>query len=83
MSSITQCSLFCPYNCAGRGICDYTSDNVDCICCNEDDKTPTCENSPIGTNKCWLSKGGRSFDDDVYDNYNEDIALGFGDFLYY
>lgn len=45
--------LFCPFNCAGRGICNYTAIDANnrtrpkCECFDEEDTTAGCSNSQI------------------------------------
>ena len=36
------CSIFCPSDCAGRGICDFSAKFPKCECCNKDDKSLDC-----------------------------------------
>lgn len=44
--------LFCPFNCAGRGMCDYTNTEngtvrPKCACFDETDTTPACSDSMV------------------------------------
>jgi len=64
--------LFCPFNCAGRGVCDYTNMvngtlNPVCRCFDESDSSPGCSDS--------LLPAGDFLDDatGLFDNLEEDF----------
>lgn len=50
--------LFCPFNCAGRGICNYTNSPPTCECFDKDDNSTACSDSQIPNGDFFLDSSG-------------------------
>eukprot|EP00957_Ditylum_brightwellii_P015836 1192620-Ditylum_brightwellii.AAC.1 len=64
-------SLICPGNCSGRGYCDYSQSNPYCKCCNPNDNTVMCTNSPPG---CNATNGDPTFAPSFNPSSNPSVA---------
>lgn len=74
--------LFCPFNCAGRGVCDY--DNIvngtkrpKCVCDDPDDLTLGCSESQIPDGD-FLRDGSGLFDN-LEENFFDSLVAVFVD----
>ncbi|GKY92834.1 hypothetical protein MPSEU_000253000 [Mayamaea pseudoterrestris] len=72
--------LFCPFNCAGRGVCNYGSNNTlrpQCECFDRNDTSAGCSNSQI-PNGGFLSDSSGLFDN-VEENFFDPLIAVFVD----